>query len=313
MKPKISVIIPCYNYGKYIEDAVESVLKQTFSDFEVIIVDDGSTDKFTKKVLNDLTKKYPSVVFLRQMNGHISNARNNGIKVSKGEYILPMDADDTIEPEMLEACCMELDKDPKIGYVYTHVRFFGSKNFIWKNLEYNFYDLLFNNQPSVCSLMRREAWNEVGGYDEKMKTGYEDWEFWINLGEKGWHGKLLKKALFNYRKHGTSFIDDAKQKNEENIVYIREKHKNLYSDASLMELKRIWKSGNILVKFQRMFKKEASTIKQKLYLAELFNLEIWKNHPMKALSRCVPVRIKKIGNRLIGKDVFKTDYFSRDI
>jgi len=313
MNPKISVIITCYNYGAFLEDAVSSVLDQTFKDFEIIIVNDGSTDKNTLDTLDRIKNKYPEIVIIHQKNGHISNARNNGIKASRGEFYMTLDADDTIAPTMLEECFNYIVKNENIGFVYTHVRFFGRVNFIWRNLEYNFYDLLFFNQPTVCALVRRKAWEEAGGYDENMKTGYEDWEFWINLGKNGWHGKLLNKALFNYRKHGISFIYSADLNGKKNISYIKEKHKDIYSEAEMIKLRRQWKSENLIIKFYKKIIRELSTVKLKLYLAGLLNLDMWKKHPLEALSRCVPVRIKKIANKIIGKKYFRTDYFGENI
>ncbi len=294
-------------------EAVSSVLDQTFKDFEMIIVNDGSTDKNTLEVLGELGKNYPEITIIHQKNGHLCNARNNGIKASKGEFYLPLDADDTIEPTMLEKCFEKISKDEKIGFVYANVRFFGNVNFVWKNSEYNFYDLLFSNQPMVCALVRKKAWENAGGYDENMKSGYEDWEFWINLGKNGWYGKLLNKALFNYRKHGVSLIDNAKLKNEENVSYIKEKHKDIYSEKELARLKRQWKSETFILKYHKKFIREFLTIKLKLYLAGLLDFELWKKHPLEALSRCVPIRIKNLANRIIGKEYFKTEYFGKNI
>ena len=239
MKISVSIIIPCYNYGKYIEEAVESVLKQTFRDFEIIIVNDGSTDETTLKVLKKIKKNYPEITVIDQKNGGLANARNNGIKAARGEFILPLDADDTIEPTMLEKCHNEIIKDEKLGNVYTYVRFFGDENRIWEIPEYNFYELIWGNYIVATNLFRKKAWEEVGGYDENMKNGYEDWEFLIRLGEHGWQGKLIKEPLFNYRKHGKSMIDDTNKKAESIIRGIREKNSKIYTDEKILEMQRL--------------------------------------------------------------------------
>ena len=93
MNPKISVIIPCFNYGRFIGETVHSVLAQTFKDYEIIIIDDGSTDSYTIEALNKIEKEHPEITIIYQPNGHLSNARNNGIKAARGEFFLPLDAD----------------------------------------------------------------------------------------------------------------------------------------------------------------------------------------------------------------------------
>jgi glycosyltransferase involved in cell wall biosynthesis len=238
--PKISVIIPCHNYGKFVKEAVQSVLLQTFHDFEIIIVNDGSTDDFTLKVLKEIKEAHPEILIIDQKNGHLSNARNSGIKASKGEFVLPLDADDIIEPTMLEKCLDELKKDEKLGLVYTYVRLFGNIDEIWERPEYDLYELLQGNYIVATSLIRKKAWEDVGGYDENMKNGYEDWDFYIRLGKNGWYGKLIKETLFCYRKHGKSMIEDTIKKHDLNVEYIKTKHADIYNDKKMAEIKDIW-------------------------------------------------------------------------
>jgi glycosyltransferase involved in cell wall biosynthesis len=290
MNPKISVIIPCFNYGRFIEDAVHSVLAQTFKDYETIIVDDGSTDPYTKEVLNKIEKKYPEITIIHQNNGHLSNARNTGIKASRGEFYVSLDADDTIETTMLDKCYEVIQKDPKLGYVYTHMHYFGFEDFVWEYPEYNFYDLLWVNQLHGSALVRRQAWKEIGGYDEAMKDGCEDWEFWIRLGKHSWFGKLLPEPLFNYRKHGESMVSKTELKYNEILQYIRNKHKDLYEKESLRQIKKIWKSYN--------YSSFLMVLGSKLEEAGLFYSEIWKKDPVKAAGRAMPLQIKRIKRKI---------------
>lgn len=240
--PKISVVIPCFNHGEYLEDAITSVLLQTFRNFEIIVINDGSTDIETINVINKLTVKYKNVTFINQKNGHLANARNAGISIARGEFILPLDADDKIMPTMLEKCLNEIEKDEKIGFVYTWVRFFGNYNAIWRNQDYNFYDLLNANYIVATSLIRRSVWELVGGYDEKMKNGYEDWEFLIAIGEIGWFGKLIKEPLFCYRRKSESMVVYALKNDKNNISYIKKKHCEIFNDIKIREIKKIWGS-----------------------------------------------------------------------
>lgn len=302
-KIDVSVIIPCFNQGRFLGESIESVIDQTFRDFEIIIVNDGSTEEHTLKILAELEKKYPNFSIIHQENRGLAGARNAGIKASKGEFFLPLDADDTIEPTMLEKCHEEITKNQKLGMVYSWVHFFGNDESIWENSGYNFYDLLSANQLTACALVRKKAWEEVGGYDEKMKYGYEDWEFWIRLGKSDWFGKLVKEPLFNYRRHGESMISGSELKHYEIVKYIRTKHKGLYSKESLKKIKAIWKPhGN-----DNIFK----TAREKLSGAGIGDAELWKKHPLTALGRCVPIRIKRKVNSLFKKRIFDTSYYRR--
>ncbi len=238
--PKISVIIPCYNYGKYVEEAIDSVLASTFHDFEILVVNDGSTDEYTNKLLKGLNKPKTRVIW--QHNQGLAQSRNNGIKEALCKYILPLDADDTIEPTLLEKAYWILEMNPDLGLVYFHARLFGDENYIWETREYNLYNLLFENSISVCSLLRKKAWEEVGGYNPNMTYGYEDWEFWINLGKHGWHGQLLSEPLFNHRKHGRSMTNEAHEKHQLLIEQIKNNHPDLFERNNLKRIKKEWSS-----------------------------------------------------------------------
>lgn len=301
--PKISVIIPCYNHGEFLNETVESVLGQTFKDYEIIIVDDGSTDTDTLHILDSLKKKYSEVKIIRQSNGGPANARNNGIKVSRGEFFLPLDFDDTIDPRMLGKCHALISKNPNLGFVYTYTHFFGAEDFVWKNPEYNFYDLLRANQTTVSALTRKKAWEEIGGFDENKKNGYEDWEFWLNLGEHGWYGKLIKEPLFNYRKGGESRVSASELKYGEAVRYIRGKHRDLYAKESRKRIKKIWKS--------RRDENGLMNFVSRLEGAGIYDPALWKRRPIAALGRLVPVRVKRKINSLFGKRIFDTSYYHR--
>ncbi len=301
MNPKISVIIPCFNYGRFIEEAVHSVLAQSFKDYEIIIVDDGSTDSHTLEILNKIENEHPEIIIIHQPNGHLSNARNNGIKASRGEFYLPLDADDTIEPTILEKCYDLISQEPELGFVYPYVHFFGNEEYVWENQEFNFYDLLWANHPTLSALIRKKAWEEIGGYDEAMKDGYEDWEFWIRMGKHGWFGKLWREPLFNYRQHGVSMLKETELKHDLIVRYIRNKHKDLYEKESLEQIKHIWKSYD--------YSSFLMFLGSKLEQAGFLYSEVWKKHPFKAAGRAIPVPIKRIKrkiNSLFRKRVYET-------
>ena len=255
-QPRISIIIPCYNDKRYLDDAINSVLASTLQDFEIIVVNDGSVDPRTISVLNALN--HPKTRVINQDNQGLVKARNNGIKAARGEYFLPLDADDTIEPDFLEKAYWILEANPNLGFVYSYAQLFGDENYVWKTMQYNFYELLWENGISVCSLVRRKAWEEVGGYNHNMVYGYEDWDFWINLGKNGWYGYLITEPLFNHRKHGVKMTKTALDKSRLLLDIMKNNHKEIYYNKKcLKELKQRWPSG-------RFFQKLLGRIKNRL-------------------------------------------------
>lgn len=250
--PKVSIIIPCYNYGRFLMETLDSVWQQTFRDYEVIIVDDGSTDTYTREVLADIEKKFPDVRIIRQENGGPAAARNMGVRQSRGDYFLPLDADDLIHPETLAICLRAIESDESIGMVYTDTQIFGNFTGTLIRPEYDFYRLLIRNYIVVSSLIRKNVWEDVGGYDVNMHGGYEDWEFYIRVGKAGYVGKLVKRPLFYYRDHGVSRNTCATEKHTDNVAYIRDKHVDLYAPEHLRTLKEIWRKKNRALYWQPM-------------------------------------------------------------
>lgn len=246
--PKVSVVITCFNYGKYIEEAIGSVLNSTFKDVEIIVVDDGSTDLLTRHVLNWLNNSKTTVI--RQSNKGAAAARNTGIRHARGEYIYSLDSDDKIHPKLLEKAVAVLDKRPKVGFVSSWLRRFGKTRSVLRYPSYNFYTLLFRNIIVSGSMFRKSAWKQVGGYNQKMR-GFEDWEFWISLGAKGWLGYIIPKPMFLYRKHHDSKLNRSLKMRNKLIKQIRKKHAHLYTKRTLTKLKRIWKPRKLIKRKKR--------------------------------------------------------------
>lgn len=228
-EPLVSIIIPCYNYGEYIDEAVGSALNQTYKNIEVIIVNDASTDSNTIEKLNMLEKQENVTVIHHKKNKKLPATRNTGIKVAKGTYILPLDADDTVEPTIVEKTVKVLEERADVGFVSVGMRFFGNEDYIYIPPKFSFKKLLHQNIVTVTSLFRKIAWEEVGGYNEQFIHGYEDWEFWISLAKHGWNGYCVEEVLFNYRKHGYSMIDSAIEKHAALVHQIQQIHKDVYS------------------------------------------------------------------------------------
>jgi glycosyltransferase involved in cell wall biosynthesis len=211
-EPRISVIIPCFNHGRYLPEAVASVVAQTFAGWELIIVDDGSTDD-SAAVAEQLIARHPQqrMRLLRQANQGLSASRNNGIRLAQGSSILPLDADDQIEPDMLAATLAVLERRPEVGFVYTDVRMFGEENRIWSGGPYSLDKLRFDCPMVPITLFRKHAWAATGGFRSDLyPQGYEDWDFWLSLAAAGWQGDHIARPLVRYRRSNGSMLAKAR-------------------------------------------------------------------------------------------------------
>jgi len=200
--PKVSVVITCYNLGRYLDEAVESVLTQSFQNFEILIVDDGSTDEATRRLLTDYRKPHTRV--LRSENRGLSAARNLGAAHTTGPYLCMVDADDRLESSMLDKSVAALDEDPGLAFVSHWLETFGDETWEWKPTRCDLPALLDANTVNGAALTRREAIEAVGGFDETMRDGCEDWDLWISMVERGLRGRILPEVLFRYRRRRES-------------------------------------------------------------------------------------------------------------
>jgi len=238
-EPEISVIIPHFNQSGYINHTLNSLKDQSFQDFEIIIIDDGSS-KNQLKALKILAERYRFTLIINENNYGPGYCRNLGINKSSGRYILCLDSDDILPNYALMEMIIALKNNANYGFVYGNYQYFGYKNYLEKRWKYNFYKLLKENYIIVTSLFKKMLWEECGSFDENM-IGYEDWEFWINLGKNGWYGYYLNKVLLNVRIKKRSRNLVAINKNKELIKYMKEKHKDIYNPKRLKEIKTLWK------------------------------------------------------------------------
>lgn len=221
----VSVVIPCFNDAKYIEKTVLSVLNQSIGDVEVIVVDDGS-DETTKAVLKKI--EYQIAKLITQENKGQSAARNNGIKAASGTYILVLDSDDYFEPTFCEkAVCILENREIKLVTSYTK-RFNDSYCDNHYPQGGDLKDFLMYNQATGSAMFRKMECIAVGGYDETMRFGFEDWEFYIRLLEKGGKAFVIPEFLFHYRLKENSTTSRANKIKYQLQYFIYEKHKALY-------------------------------------------------------------------------------------
>jgi glycosyltransferase involved in cell wall biosynthesis len=200
---KVSVIIPCYNLGQYLDEAVASVLAQTLQGFEILIVDDGSTEAATRAVLSGYSR--PKTRVIRTEHAGLAAARNLGISLASGHYLCALDADDRLEPSFLEQMARVLDNDDSVTFSSCWLRTFGDESWEWKPERCDLPTLLWEDTVLTAALVRREAVVAAGGYDTNMPDqGDEDWDLWLTLVERGHRGVIVPEFLFNYRRRAGS-------------------------------------------------------------------------------------------------------------
>src|SRR5262249_52745235 len=218
----------CYNLGEFLGEALDSALRQTYPDFEIVLVDDGSTDPATVKYLDRLPA-HPRLRMLRTPNKGLARARNHGIDNSSGVYILPLDPDDRILPHYLPRAVPILDSDPLVGFVGCHFRTFGVYEQEQRPAGYCLPDLLIENVVPVASVFRRSCWEQLGGYALNMR-GIEDWDLWIGMLERGYYGEVLPEFLFEYRVRADSMMAHTRQPEifRQRMATLYERHRDLY-------------------------------------------------------------------------------------
>lgn len=223
-KETVSIIIPNYNYGMYVSQAIRSALNQTIRPFEVIVVDDGSTDNSTEVI-----KKYP-VRLLKQKNQGVVEAKNNGFHNSKGRFVLFLDADDILQPNAIEEYLKKYQKDKSKGFIYSDMKYFGAEAGKLKAKEFNIRQLRKGNYIHNSALIKREAFEAIGGYHQRMVGGYEDWDLYISLVEQGYKGEYVSKPLLNYRRHKSALSRNViEQKKALELIYdVYRNHKRMF-------------------------------------------------------------------------------------
>lgn len=194
--PKVSVVIPCFNCGELLTETLDSLQAQTFTDFEIIVVNDGSTDKATVALLQNISQTNTRV--FHTVNRGVSAARNKGISEARGCYILPLDADDKIGPEYLELAVNVLEASKDSVAVYFERVLFGEREGVAPLSDYDAAAILTEN-CIYAALFKQTDWDAVGGFCEKMVYGWEDWDFWISLSERGTRFVKIPEPQFYYR------------------------------------------------------------------------------------------------------------------
>ena len=241
----VSIVVPCFNPSAWLLDAVTSACAQTYSRVEIVLVNDGTERDECRAHIEKASHKVS--VYLEQPNRGLPAARNTGFRAAHGRYVLPLDADDLLEPAYVAECVAAIKSAPEAAFVYTDRLVFGSHSYINRLPDYNLYTLLNHNFLTYAALIRKEDWEQAGGYDESMRLGYEDWEFWLRLGSRGRFGRHLPMPLFRYRRHGPSLYEVAVSHHQELVGYIRSQHSELYEYGARARVKARWSPAVCLV------------------------------------------------------------------
>ncbi len=230
----LSIIIPCFNHGQYLDEVIASIKTITGVEYEVIFVNDGSSDPLTLTKLKDLEKEGYTVI--SHQNSGPAFSRNAGIKQSSGKYILPLDADNKLLPEYIYKGISILAKG-KFDIVYANPIFFGenAKTREFKVKAFIGEDLFIHNYIDTCALYKREVWEGVNGYDPNIPFhGQEDWEFWLHAYIKGFRFYHLNEGLYYYRILNNSLASNLKtDKDNLNQEYILKKHFSAFSKSMI--------------------------------------------------------------------------------
>ncbi|MES2796052.1 MAG: glycosyltransferase family A protein [Bacteroidota bacterium] len=247
MKKLVSIIVPCYNQAQYLDEALQSVLDQSYQNWECVIVNDGSAD-YTAAVAKQWVEKDIRFVYLKKENGGLSSARNFGIAYAKGEFILPLDADDKIAANYVALAVQSFQEDPSLKVVYCKAGKFGKEFGLWQLPPFSLNNLSRKNLIFCSAFFRKIDWELVGGYDTNMVFGWEDWEFWIAILKNGGNVKCLEEVGFYYRIKSNSMLKAINSENEATILnYLSVKHADFFvkhygsfkaMENQLMEVKK---------------------------------------------------------------------------
>ncbi|MFW5700586.1 MAG: glycosyltransferase family 2 protein [Cyclobacteriaceae bacterium] len=234
ISPIVSIIVPCYNQAHFLDECLESVFIQKFKYWECIIVNDGSPDK-TEEIAKEWCNRDSRFVYLEKTNGGLADARNKGIEISKGSYILPLDADDKLSNNYIEKSLIAIEKSEQVKVVYGKAIKFGVINEIWNLPKYSFNKLKTRNLIYCSGLYRKSDWELNGKYDVRMVGGLEDWEFWLNLLKRGGYALKLDDICFYYRTTEESMAKNL-YRNQQQLNdlenYIFNKHMEIYGNKS---------------------------------------------------------------------------------
>lgn len=265
---RFSVVIPCFDHGEFLVEAVASAERSLAEPYELIVIDDGSRQPRTLEVLAALEAAGYYVV--HQENRGLGAARNRGIEQATGAYILPLDSDNRLLPGFPDAAIRALDENPSVGVIYGDRLEFGLRSGVVQVPEFDLDLLLTGNYIDACAVIRKHLWSECGGFDSAMPyQGWEDWDFWISAAGCGWRFHHLPGAMFEYRVRpgSLSWHGIVPEIGQPQQRYIVEKHRDLYLQRLpqfLMMVQSVQRESRRLVDEVARMRREAADLAEEL-------------------------------------------------
>lgn len=263
MSSIISIVVPCYNQAQYLDECLQSVLDQTYQNWECIIVNDGSPDN-TEEVAMEWVEKDNRFKYFRKENGGVASARNFGIERAQNEWILPLDGDDKINTDYLKLASEKFLGDYSV--IYCEGEYFGKKSGRIPAEDYDGKLMLRKNLIFCSGFFRKEDWKKCGGFDSNMKYGLEDWEFWINL-LKNTDRKPLKLNYigFYYRIKELSRNSSMHEGRDTIMInYIVNKHQDIYEKYFGTYYTLVNRAENLQLKIDRLYQSKNYKLYSKL-------------------------------------------------
>jgi glycosyltransferase involved in cell wall biosynthesis len=309
----VSIVIPAYNAEKYLKETVNSALASSYQFLEIIIVNDGSTDK-TQQVIENIVNKHNHIKVYRQTNQGVSVARNLGISNATGKYILPLDADDLISTDYIENAVEILNSNEQVKMVNGQGEFFGDRHGKWNLKPYSRRLLARKNMLYISGIFRKSDFDKTDGFCPEIK-GPEDWDFWISLLKRGGEVVRLPEICLYYRIHGNSKRIANKNKKKEAIGILNKRHKAFFYRelGGKLHYRRTWsRLFNFfihVVKPERIVANPAfETLDEFVYnIPELFEKEGKTIHSLRNTIKTFEYR----GYKIVVKSFHKPNVFNR--
>ena len=236
MSNSVAVIIPCFNSGSTLEETIASIKAQTYKNLEIIIVDDGSTEDETVRILDALDRQSLRLIRFEENCG-LPSSRNAGIRASRSEYVILLDADDRLAPRAIHTMMDRMNSDPDCNFVFSDIQMFGDKKG-YLRCSLNPFQQLFVNKLPYALLVKKRAWANCEGYDESLVQGYEDWAFNLALILAGFKGLHVSEPLLEYRVSQDGMLLSKSRRMHFTIwAQLRKRFEKAYSISGL---KRAW-------------------------------------------------------------------------
>lgn len=272
MNELVSIIVPCYNQAQYLDEALQSVLNQTYLYWECIIVNDGSPDN-SEEIAKEWVKKDLRFKYIYQDNAGLSAARNAGIAICKGELILPLDSDDKLGENYLDYAIAKFKQNENLKVVYCKAQYFGDKDEEWILPDFTLNNLAIRNVIFCSALFKKGEWQRVGGFDSNMTYGLEDWDFWLSVLKDGGEVFKLDEICFYYRIKQTSMVKDLNERKLKSMYnYLSIKHVAFFVEQ-LGSFKHLVSQNSKLESKLNSEKFLVNTLTKKFFGIKIFNLE----------------------------------------